>query len=228
MPQFQLMKIQRRASKMNARVIDMRGVELKHIVTQVVGAFVAAMLIAWAMRQARFDWEQKRIPLVRGSFSMRVLGVVLAALGVLALVLYAVIALHLLPRSNVLAFVGFFVWMGAILVAGMIGGISDQLRRGAEGWLTILGDNVMAIESAGERVELTLRESSVALRFVARAPEDVQFVLRDEDKVAHFWGAIPTRLFSLVTEGPPLNPRGLMVSSSMKPLLEWLTPFIAR
>lgn len=202
--------------------------EPKHIVTQLVGAVVAAIVVVWAVRQARLDWAQRRIPLVRGSFSLRLLAVVLTALGTLAIAIYGVIALQLLPKRQVLALFGFFAWLTAIMIGGIMGAISVQLRRGAEGWLAILGVNVLAIEIAGQRTVLTLRDDSVALTFVARGPADVQFEFRDEDKTARLWGAVPLKVLTQVTEGPPQQPRGLMIGSSMKPLCEWLTPFIVR
>ncbi|WP_257462081.1 hypothetical protein [Archangium lipolyticum] len=200
--------------------------EPRHLVTQVLGVSVMALTGWWAVVESRRDWKLRRIPLLRGPMSARVLLVVLAMVALVPVVAVSIFSQELVPRDSPLWFVATLGWLSISVVLGLIALITRQLRSGAEGWLTVQGDETLLLDVDGTTSTFVLGVGAVRAYFIDGAPQYVQFVLTDGENVAFFRGAVGIRDMKLVTQGRVVPAQGLMIGSSMKPLLGWLRPFM--
>lgn len=202
--------------------------EAKHLVTLALGTAAAALAIAWAVREVRLDSRAKRYPLMRGPLSAGLFVTALLPFAALVPTLYAIFTLELVPKGSPGMFVAMLAWVSAATIASILALITRRSRREALGWLTLLGDDSLRIERAGESLTVTLRPASVRIYFLIDGPQYAQFELRDGEVTAHLWGMLAMRDFKLVTEGYNVPAQGLMVGGSTRALCELLAPYVTR
>lgn len=200
--------------------------ELRHIITQAAGASAAGLCVWWAVMEMRRDWSSKRIPLLPGPLSGRMLLVVLGALASLVPIFYAILVFELVPKGSPVSFAAMLAWLSAGFIGALLAAGSRQIRSGAAGWLTVLGDDTLRVAADEGAITLKLRAGSVRMYFIDGPPQYVQLRLSDGDQAAHLWGRIAIRDMKLVTQGQLVPAQGLMIGSSMRPLCNWLRPFV--
>lgn len=200
--------------------------DAKHWGLHLVGVCFAVFAVRWATLEMPRDWRNQRVPLIAGPFDWRLLLPVLAAFAGLVPVLYAIISGGFIPRDAPGSYVFMLCWLTAGFISALLAMNARSIRRSARGWLIISGSNTLHIAVENDETRFQLGRGSVELRHIDGPSGYVQFRIQDGPAVAHFWGQIALRHLKLVGEGPLVPGQGLMIGSSIKPLLEWLKPFI--
>jgi hypothetical protein len=207
-------------------------VEPKHVITQLVGAATAVPIVRWGWKEFRRDWaEERRLPLVTGPYlGGRTVLLALGAVAAVVAIVMAIIELQLIPKDSPVLFVAMLVWLSLAFVFGLLGAASIQSRRSAKGWIYVVGDDSLRIDTDGASATLKLRPGTARLRSVhhGRNPQYVQLDLDDGVTRAQVWGMVGIRELKMVGPEARARPQGLMVATSMSPLCRWLAPYLTK
>lgn len=202
------------------------AVNLQQTLTLVVGLGLAAISVRWAAIEVRRDKALRRFALISGPYAGGTLVVVVVAVVLILAVTYAVFAYELVPKGSPLLFTLMLGWICVTSIAGIIAGVAIQVRRNAAGWLTLMGDDMLRLETEGTTETVKLAAGSARLFFIDE--RFVQFVVCDDAATLTVWGMISIRGLKDVTEGGRVEARGLMLAGSAEPLRKWLSPYIAK
>jgi len=202
------------------------------VITQLLGTATAVLVVRWGWREFRRDWrDERRLPLVTGPYlGGRTLLALVGSIVALVPILIGIVKLELVPKSSPAQIVAMFVWLSLGFVFAIFGVLSREARRAAKGWIHVVGDDAVRIETDGATATLRLRAGAARLRFLEDGPsgQHVQLDLEDGATRAHVWGMVGMRDTKLVTPRRPAQPEGLMVATSMSPLCRWLAPYLTK
>ena len=145
-------------------------------------------------------------------------------------IIIAIIEFQLIPKDSPVLFVAMSVWLSLDFVFGILAVGSIQSRRAAKGWIYVVGDDGLRIDTEGASASLKLRPGTARLRSVhhGRNPQYVQLDLDDGVTRAQVWGMVGLRELKMVGPEARARPQGLMVATSMSPLCRWLAPYLAK
>lgn len=208
------------------------AVELKHVVTQIIGTGAAALLVRWGWREVHRDWrEHRRLALVMGPYiDWRSGASVVGGIAVVVPLLLVVMKLELIPKGSPALFAAMLGWLSLAVVFFTLGIISVQARRYAKGWLTVVGDDTLLVEADGGTATVKLRPGAAIFRFIESGVglQYVQLEVEDGNVRVHLWGMLGLRQLPMVSAERLTQPRGLMVAGSLNPLNRWLSPYLRK
>lgn len=202
------------------------AVNLQQTLTLVVGLVLAGAAVRWAAIEVRRDKALRRFALISGPYAGGTLVVVAAVVILLPAIFYVVLSNELVPKGSPFLFALMLGWISVASVAGIIAGVAIQVRRNAAGWLTLVGDDTLRVETEGTTATVKLAAGGARLFFIDE--RFVQFVICDDAATLTVWGMISIRGLKDVTEGGRVEARGLMLAGSAEPLRKWLSPYIAK
>lgn len=202
--------------------------DLSQWLTLAGGVVLAAASVVWAVREHRTITRSNRYPLLDGPPLGGALVIGGAVVSLTALVI-ALVVLELLPPHPAL-FALSLGWLAALFAGSVSALAAIQTRRHALGWVTLIGEDRLRVDTGERSMELHLRPGCVRLLRVPGSPTretrpSVQFLLTDGEQKLVMWGQVGVLGLGQVSRGSPIRPLGPMLGTSAEPLRRWLAPF---